>query len=115
MLSSRIELETLAVLKPCDNQLHHESQFDGDHRKIGVCNQHFDNAAVSWCSNQRCPGSCLLHFTARQNLRQRSTACFHNADVQTFSAVWTGGGHAVILSLGQLPLGIPVLALAELW
>ncbi len=30
MLSSRIELETLAVLKPCDNQLHHESQF-GDH------------------------------------------------------------------------------------
>ena len=25
MLSSRIELETLAVLKPCDNQLHHES------------------------------------------------------------------------------------------
>ena len=36
MLSSRIELETLAVLKPCDNQLHHESLVDDTQHKPGA-------------------------------------------------------------------------------
>ncbi len=36
MLSSRIELETLAVLKPCDNQLHHESQLDDNYNKTEI-------------------------------------------------------------------------------